>query len=141
MIKSMTAYSRASAGSPLGRLVVEIHSVNRKMLDLSLYLPKDLLRFDVEVRKWLSQWLERGQITLRLTLQSEGLSGKLFSNYSLQLKALKESWDKLAKELGYESGKMVDLPFLVSQLQSAASPETKEDEEAIRSSLKNVVDE
>ena len=71
----MTAYSRSSGNSPLGRVVVEIHSVNRKMLDMSLNLPKDLLRFDVEIRKWLSGWLERGQITLRLNLQSEGMSG------------------------------------------------------------------
>ena len=50
----MTAYSRVSGHSPfLGSFVVEIHSVNRKMLDSSLYLPKDLLRFDVAVRKWL----------------------------------------------------------------------------------------
>jgi len=141
MIKSMTAYSRASASSPLGRLVVEIHSVNRKMLDLSLYLPRELLRYDIEVRKWLSQWLERGQITLRLTVQSEGFSGKLFSNYSLQLKALKDNWDKLAKELGYDPGKAIDLSFLVSQLQIVAAPDTKEDEEAVRAALKSIVDD
>ena len=137
----MTAYSRASASSPLGRLVVEIHSVNRKMLDLSLYLPRELLRYDIEVRKWLSQWLERGQITLRLTVQSEGFSGKLFSNYSLQLKALKDNWDKLAKELGYDPGKAIDLSFLVSQLQIVAAPDTKEDEEAVRAALKSIVDD
>src|ERR1700677_5172778 len=110
MIKSMTAYSRVSMNSPLGRFVVEIHSVNRKMLDMSLHLPKDLLRFDIEMRKWLSQYLERGQITLRLTVQSEGIAGKLFSSYSTQLKGLKEGWEKLARELGFDPAKMIDLP-------------------------------
>ena len=136
----MTAYSRASVSSPLGRFVVEIHSVNRRMLDMSLYLPKDLLRFDIEIRKWLSQYLERGQITLRLTLQTEGVGNKLFSNYSLQLKSLKEGWDKIAKDLGYDPGKMVDLPFLVSQLQMNPSAESKEEEETLKSSLKEAVD-
>ncbi len=139
MIKSMTAYSRASVTSPLGRFVIEIHSVNRKMLDMSLYLPKDLLRFDIEIRRWLSQLLERGQITLRLTLQSEGVSQKLFFNYSLQLKALKEGWEKLALELGYEPQKTVDLHFLVSQLQMIPPSEAKEDEETLRVSLKDGV--
>ncbi len=137
----MTAYSRASASFPLGRLVIEIHSVNRKMLDMSLYLPKDLLKFDVEIRKWMSQWLERGQVTVRLNLQSEGISGKLFSNYAVQLKTLKEGWDKLAKELGYEPEKVVDLSFLVSQWQMMPAAETKEEEEAVRASLKGLVDD
>jgi uncharacterized protein (TIGR00255 family) len=141
MIKSMTAYSRASASSPLGRLVIEIHSVNRKMLDISLYLPKDLLKFDVEIRKWLSQLIERGQVTVRLNLQSEAVSGKLFSNYAVQLKTLKEGWDKLAKELGYEPEKVVDLSFLVSQWQMMPAAETKQEEEAVRVSVKGVVDD
>lgn len=141
MIKSMTAYSRASGSSPLGRLVVEIHSVNRRMLDMSPSLPKELLRFDVEVRKWLGEWLERGQITVRASLQSEGLSGNLFPSYSSQLKALKEGWDKLAKELGYASEKTIDLPFLVSQMQWTPSTEIDEKEEAVRDSLKGVVED
>jgi uncharacterized protein (TIGR00255 family) len=140
MIKSMTAYSRASVCSPLGRFVVEIHSVNRKMLDMSLYLPKDLLRFDIEVRKWLSNSLERGQVTLRLTLQSEGVSGKLFSSYLAQLKNLKEGWEKLCGELGYDPQQMIDLPFLVNQLQSAPPAESKEEEDVIKAALKEAVD-
>ncbi len=136
----MTAYSRASVSSPLGRFVIEIHSVNRRMLDMSLYLPKDLLRFDIEIRKWLSQSLERGQITLRLTLQSEGVGNKLFSSYAIQLKALKEGWDKIAMDLGYDPGKMVDLPFLVSQLQTIPSSESKDEEETLKSSLKEAID-
>lgn len=140
MIKSMTAYSRMSASSPLGKFVIEIHSVNRKMLDMSLYLPKDLLRFDIELRKLMGQYLERGQVTLRLTMQGEGASSKLFSHFSSQLKVLKEGWEKVARDLGYDPGKMVDLPFLVSQLSSMPPPESKEDEEAIAESLKSAVE-
>lgn len=141
MIKSMTAYSRASKSTPFGRFIVEIHSVNRKMLDMSVSLPKDFLRFDIEIRKWLSQFLERGQITLRLTVQNEGLGGKLFSHYLANLKGLKEGWEQLAHELHYDPAKMVDLPFLVSQLQTMPLSETKEEEEGIRVALKEVVEE
>lgn len=141
MIKSMTAYSRASTQSPFGRLVVEIHSVNRKMLDLSIYAPKDFLRFDIDMRKTLSRSLERGQVTLRLTVQSEGFSSKLFSTYASQLKILKEGWDKLAKELGYDPARTVDLPFLTSQMQSVPSGEgSREEEEEIRSALLELIE-
>lgn len=135
----MTAYSRASVSSPLGRFVVEIHSVNRKMLDFSLYLPKDLLRFDIDVRKWLSKSLERGQITVRLSLQSEGVSGRLFSNYLAQLKSLKEGWEKIAEELSYNPQEVIDLPFLVNQLQTVQVGESEE-EEAIKTALKEGIE-
>lgn len=140
MIKSMTAYSRTSASSPLGKFVLEIHSVNRKMLDMSLYLPKDLLRFDIELRKLLGQSLERGQVTVRLTMQSDGASSKLFSHYASQLKAMKEGWEKVARDLGYDAEKMVDLKFLVAQLSAMPPPESKEDEEAILGALKGAVE-
>jgi len=140
MIKSMTAYSRASVASPVGKFVIEIHCVNRKMLDMSLYLPKDFLRYDIEIRKWLNQRIERGQVTLRLTMQEEGVSSKLLSHYSTQLKALKEGWERLARELGFDPKEMIDLPFLVSQLQTAPSSESEEDEEKLKTVLKEAIE-
>lgn len=140
MIKSMTAYSRASMSTPLGRFVIEIHSVNRKMLDISLYLPKDLLRFDIDMRRLLSQYLERGQITLRFTWQNDGVGNKFFANSSTQLRTLKEGWEKVASELGYDPGEMIDLPFLVSQLQAAPFSESKEDVEILKKGLKEAVE-
>jgi uncharacterized protein (TIGR00255 family) len=131
----MTAYSRARAASSTFQFVIEIHSVNRKMLDMSLYLPKDFLRYDVEIRKWLGGQIERGQVTLRLTMQGDGMDQKLFSK---QLKALKEKWDTLANELGFDPKKMVDLPFLVSQLQTV-SIESEEDEE-LKTVLKKTIE-
>jgi uncharacterized protein (TIGR00255 family) len=139
MIKSMTAYSRASLSTPLGRLTVELHSVNRKMLDLSLYLPKDYLRFDMEIRKWLGQALERGQVTLRLHAQNEDTSSNL-SHYSTQLKGLKEGWEKIARELGYEPTQTIDLAFLVSQMQTVSMGDSKEEEEKIKAALKEVIE-
>ncbi len=139
MIKSMTAYSRASGPSALGRLVVEIHSVNRKMLDLSVYLPKDFLRFDIEVRKWLGKFLERGQITFRLNIQDDGLQGNLYSSYLIQLKNLKDKWEKLCRELHYDPKEMIDLPFLVSQLEQPLITESMEEKEILKA-LKQVVD-
>ncbi|MBS0619954.1 MAG: YicC family protein [Verrucomicrobia bacterium] len=139
MVKSMTAFSRLATGGPLGRFLIEIHSVNRKMLDMSIYLPKDLLRFDMEIRKWISALVERGQITVRISLQSEGLPTRLLENFYAQLKGLKEGWEKIATDLGYGS-KAVDLPFLVTQMQTVAPIESKQDEEALRAALKQLVD-
>lgn len=134
----MTGYGRASVNSALGKIVVEIHSINRKMLDMSLYLPKELLCFDIEVRKWLAKFLERGQITLRLNLQRDRASDQLSPHYLDQLKNLKQGWDKLCRELGYDPTIMVDLPFLVSQLPFALEKECEEAE--MKPALKEAVD-
>jgi uncharacterized protein (TIGR00255 family) len=140
MIKSMTAYARATAGCPLGKLVIEILSINRKVLDLSLYLPKDFLRFDQEVRKALSKVLERGQITFRLNIQSEGAADQFLPPNLTQLKTLKETWEKLCLQLGYDPKEMIDLRFLLSQIQTDSSASTKEEEDLVQAALKQAID-
>ncbi|KAG8173447.1 hypothetical protein JTE90_025511 [Oedothorax gibbosus] len=112
MIKSMTAYSRCSKTTSDGRYTLELHSVNRKIMDFAIYLPKDLLRFDVDLRKWLAQELERGQITVRLLVQHENINSD--SNYILQLKESKEKWENISRELGYNPDKTIDFPFVLS---------------------------
>jgi uncharacterized protein (TIGR00255 family) len=112
MIKSMTAYSRCSKTTSDGSYILELHSVNRKIMDFAIYLPKDLLRFDVDLRKWLAQDLERGQITVRLLVQHENINSD--SNYILQLRKSKENWENISYELGYNPDKAIDFSFVLS---------------------------
>lgn len=112
MIKSMTAYSRRSKTTPDGRYILELHSVNRKIIDFAIYLPKDLLRFDIDLRKWLTQELERGQITVRLLVQQDTVNTD--SNYILELKKSKEKWESISGALGYNPDKTVDFSFVIS---------------------------
>ena len=51
----MTAYGRIMRASPVGRWLIEIHSVNKKTLDFTVFLPKDFLEFryrDPKVALW-----------------------------------------------------------------------------------------
>jgi len=135
----MTAYGRFSKETPFGRLVVEIHSVNRKMLDLSIYLPKDFLRFEIEVRKWVMAQLERGQVTVRISLQHDGAGERVYENTLRQLQIIKAAWDQIAIKLGRDPQKEVDLQFLVEQMQSFSPIEKEKDDDAIREALKDAV--
>lgn len=112
MIKSMTAYSRCSKTTSNGSYTLELHSVNRKVIDFAIYLPKDFLQFDVDLRKWLAQDLERGQITVRLLVQHENINSD--SNYILQLRKSKENWENISYELGYNPDKAIDFSFVLS---------------------------
>ncbi len=139
MIKSMTAYGRASDSFTFGKLVVEIHSVNRKMLDVTVYLPKELLRFDIDVRKWLASEIERGQITIRASMQSDGDATKNIHQQLVQLQQLHAGWSEVARTLGYDPQAAIDLTFLVNQLHSSPLIDTKEQELEYKNALQRVV--
>lgn len=110
MLSSMTGFGRATTDAPFGKLTVEIQSVNRKYLELFVSLPKELSRFEPEVRKWVGEALSRGQVSVRVFLipQIEAILPDV-----KVLKRLKKGWDKLAHALEVEP---VDLPFLMQYL-------------------------
>ncbi len=139
MSKSMTAYARVSASSAMGSFVLEIHSVNRKGLDLSLYLPKEFLRFDVELRKILSSYLERGQVSVRLSFQTDSIKTPSSNFYLSELKKLKGEWERACDTLGVDK-KSVDLPFLLSQIQLSTGLNSKLEEEEFRSILQEALE-
>ncbi len=135
----MTAYGRFSKETSFGRLVVEIHSVNRKILDLSIYLPKEFFRFEVEARKWLMTELERGQVAVRVILQHDGIGEGIYDNALKQLQMIKAGWDQIAAKLGLDPKKEIDLKFLVDQMQTFSPIEQGIDDAAIREALKDAV--
>lgn len=136
MLRSMTGYARKSGNSVLGSFVIEIHSINRKGLDLSISLPKELLCFDPDLRKLISSVLERGQVTLRCTFTD--LSLNLQSDIS-SLQMSKEGWEKICTELSWEKSQ-VTLPFLLTQMPQVFTL-SSEQEALIGSALQKTVQE
>ena len=136
----MTAYSRVAKPSSIGRWLVELHSVNRKTLDFSIYLPKDFLQFDLEIRKWLSKYIKRGQVTVKITLCGDGVTTEMMQIPIAHLKSLKSWMEKTASDLGF-SPQEITFPLLIQQLQSGASPEISEDEDSVREILMGLLDD
>ncbi|MBI3236333.1 MAG: YicC family protein [Chlamydiales bacterium] len=116
MARSMTAYARSVSATPYGRLLIEIHSVNRKMLDMAVYLPKELLCFDVSIRKWVAERLQRGQVTVRIVLESDEEGKRIDRGIFQELQVLKKDWEEAASSLGFDPKKEIDLKFLLSQI-------------------------
>jgi uncharacterized protein (TIGR00255 family) len=114
--RSMTAYGRALHQSKLGRWTVDIHSVNRKGLDLNIQLPSTLLFLDPVIRKWVGESADRGQITVRVSFEF------LQVDESVRLlKTLKQKWEAVATGLGFDK-KTVDLRFLLERVDPAQMP-------------------
>lgn len=115
MLMSMTGFGRAVGDTPLGKLVVEIQSVNRKHLELFVSLPKEWSRFENDIRKWVSEALSRGHVSVRVFLLAGAQSTHALLPDPQMLHELKKGWDRIASQMGLDP-RTVDLPFLVSQI-------------------------
>lgn len=133
----MTAYGRASGHFSFGKLLVEIQSVNRKILDINIHLPKDFFRFDIFIRKWIGAEIERGQITVRVLLITQDKKLKIHT-YLPELKRVQKEWQHVAKELGFNPQESVNLPFLLGQFEENTQLEVLEQEELYRTALESV---
>ena len=126
MLTSMTGFGRAVGDAPLGRLTVEIHSLNRKYLEVFTSFPKELSCYEHEVRKKVAKACVRGQISIRITLAPTlGAIAALLPDAAV-LKGLKKGWDKIAKEVGADP-KEVSLPFIMEHLPSEVKGASSED--------------
>lgn len=99
MLKSMTAYGRASYQSEIGDFVIEIQSVNRKHLEVSVVLPKELSCFEIDLKKWLLPHISRGQVNLKVSVSYENTSPIIVHPNLPLAKQIKHAWDTIAKEL------------------------------------------
>lgn len=115
-MRSMTGFGRAEVSTPYGKFVLELQSVNRRFLEISVYLPREISSFETKVKGILGEKLFRGQISARFSLfPDEKSSMGLFPKAEF-LKRLRDGWIDVAEKSGI-SKEEVNLSFLVNQLE------------------------
>jgi uncharacterized protein (TIGR00255 family) len=98
MIKSMTGYGLAQNENDKVSISVEIKSLNSKLLDASLRLPRNYNEKDFEIRNLISKHLERGKVTVSIDVQKKGeIKAKVQVNKAL----LKAYYDDLTESAQY----------------------------------------
>ncbi|MAI92881.1 MAG: YicC family protein [Flavobacteriaceae bacterium] len=96
MIKSMTGYASESFIINSTKFIVEIKSVNSKILDLNIRFPHFLKAYENGLRKEISNKLHRGKIELNVNSEigvntdEISINKEIISNYIQQLKELDE---------------------------------------------------
>jgi len=65
---SMTGYGRGETAAAGFRFAVELHSINRKHLDLALSVPKTLLPLEPQIRERITARLARGRINASISV-------------------------------------------------------------------------
>lgn len=139
MLKSMTAYGRASVNTKVGHFIVEIQSVNRKFLDVNVCLPRELNQFDIELKKWLLPYIARGQVTIKVNVTFEGAVPFVVRPNLPLAKQLKQAWDEIAKELSL-SPQEFQLSLLQDTEGLMSYEENRGEEENYRQALKQTLE-
>ena len=67
-VASMTGFASAVRPTALGRLTLELRSVNSRFLDLSVKMPDDLRATEAAVREAITAHLARGKVECRLSV-------------------------------------------------------------------------
>ncbi len=70
-MRSMTGFGAGEAQDKRWRSTAEIHSVNRKQLDVVISLPKNLVQLERPIRQTMQERLSRGRISVKITLETE----------------------------------------------------------------------
>lgn len=75
MIRSMTGFGESEAPSALGRLRVELRTVNHRYLNLNTRLPNPLARWESEIREWLRPHFARGHVNCTIRIDRDAAAG------------------------------------------------------------------
>lgn len=140
-MKSMTAYGRAAVPAPWGRLVVELHSVNRKHLEINTFLPKELLRYDADIKKWVGELVLRGQVNVKISAYFEQHHTLIVRPNLALAKQLHQGWKKIVHDLRLSDSDEGFMKMLSTQEELFQYEEQELDPEACRQVLQEAIAE
>lgn len=135
----MTAFGRASLATSFGRLVVEIQSVNRRFLEMSVSLPKELAHLEMDVRRWIAEAVGRGQVSVRIEAAFDAeLPLKAVPNIALA-RQLKQAWQEIGEALGLTDTSQVITSLIAQETGLVHFEIDKSDDGTYRSALHHAV--
>ncbi len=136
MIKSMTGYGKGEASYGGGCITVEIRSVNHRYGEIYVKLPRNLVAFENDVRKTVSERLKRGKIEVFVQHETGAESSPLTVNIPLA-KAYYEALSTLKETLGLADE--VTLPLIAAQKDVLAAEAGNSMDETLGVSLMSAV--
>ncbi len=133
----MTAYGRSTISLSVATFVVEITSVNRKNLDLSLTLPREWQALEIDVRKWVIEFAKRGSIIIKIARETNLENQNILNLDLVILKQLKEEISALQIQLDLKQS--ISFEFLLELASKMKGREIELTEEEIEGPIKEGV--
>ena len=117
MLKSMTGFGRAEQNVGDKTFLVDIKSLNGKQFDLQLKMPAFLKPFEFDIRKILSEKLNRGTVDCTISLKETGNAKPVSINTDLA-RAYFKPLQELSTELGLDPSSilstLIKLPEVIT---------------------------
>lgn len=120
-MKSMTGYGAAAGHAGNCRLTLEIRSVNQRFLDLKLNIPREYAPFEPELRRIVSEAIERGRVEVHVARAVPSRGGAVVLQKDVAA-AYAKGWKALQKELGLKGPLDLSLFANRGDLFAAAEP-------------------
>ncbi len=141
-MKSMTGYGRTTISVGSLQVVLEVASVNRKNLDLSVSLPKEWQRLEVEIGELVRSRIQRGRVNVSVSLEvAESGGGEGFDRAAVEagLRELGAICHRL--QVPFEPDARLVLEIAMSGRGKTALPEAEEVSEAVLGAAGRAIDE
>jgi uncharacterized protein (TIGR00255 family) len=141
MIKSMTGYGVAERDLTLGKVAVEVRSLNHKYLDVSLRLPRGYFTLEPKVRGLVIKGVSRGRVDLTMRIDP---SASTIPRYRLEAdESLAEHYIQLLDSIKEKFGLKgeVTLDHIAAVREIVPFLEVKEDAEVHGEEIASVVEQ
>ncbi|MDH3346162.1 MAG: YicC family protein [Kiritimatiellaceae bacterium] len=143
-LKSMTGFGVGSARAKGVRVTVELSSVNRKQLDVSLRLPSSLTGFESRLQKVVQEQLSRGRVTGTILVEMpEGVSEVSIDqkHAAAVVETLRASAKRLKLTDDLSASMLLKIPGLLTVQAAEQNPEElfQYMEKALKAALKKLI--
>lgn len=142
MIQSMTGYGKAVTESSDKKITIEIRSLNSKSMDLSTRLPYLYKEKELEIRKYISEQLQRGKIDLSINTETTTTNKAQQINGSI-IKSYIEEFKEIVPDA--TDAELLAIVMRLPEVLSFTSTEIDEDEwnlafETLKSAINDLID-
>jgi len=131
-IQSMTGFGRAEGESNGVKATCEIKSLNGRYLEVDLRLPRFMYELDPDIRRILTDKLERGSVSVvyNITFSKEASNANEIELNTSLAKAYLNKLNELSTELGLEFKdpfrEIIKIPDVINSADKKISAETKQ---------------
>lgn len=99
MVVSMTGFGRSKAESAQHAVTVEMKSVNHRFCEFTIRMPRQLLKLEDKIKKYLGQYIKRGRVEIFVIIEGAGalkrsihVDWNLIEDYYQFIKKIKEKY-------------------------------------------------
>jgi len=117
MLKSMTGFGSKAVDVPaIGKIYVELRSINHKFLESVFHLPEGLLSLEDKLKKEIESRIRRGRVNCLVNIRGEKAQGifvnrKLIKNYIHEFRNIRKEFG-INNDLGMDA--LIRLPGVLS---------------------------